>query len=119
MLVAYAQHIKQLCEQHRLTVYGLQDSLTAHVNIKTRVANIAVPRTLFDYMTALHEIGHAVGEGALGIGWSFEVAAERWAMANAKYPPDADTLQQMGECLQSYDTSKSVNECIAIIKGEA
>ena len=108
-----ALHIQQLCAENHISVS--YQSLDADVpsyyaNVSKKHIHIRPTKNTGYYVSALHEIGHILGDSQTynNTVKEREIGAWIWAMLNAKVWPDtADRV--MSQALQSYDIS--AEEC--------
>tara|TARA_Y100000401_G_scaffold15384_1_gene10449 strand:- start:383 stop:772 length:390 start_codon:yes stop_codon:yes gene_type:complete len=108
-----ALHIQQLCAENHISVS--YQSLDADVpsyyaNVSKKHIHIRPTKNTGYYVSALHEIGHILGDSQTynNTVKEREIGAWIWAMLNAKVWTDtADRV--MSQALQSYDIS--AEEC--------
>ena len=108
-----ALHIQQLCAENHISVS--YQSLDADVpsyyaNVSKKRIHIRPTKNTGYYVSALHEIGHILGDSQTynNTVKEREIGAWIWAMLNAKVWTDtADRV--MSQALQSYDIS--AEEC--------
>ena len=108
-----ALHIQQLCAENHISVS--YQSLDADVpsyyaNVSKKHIHIRPTKNTGYYVSALHEIGHILGDSQTynNTVKEREIGAWIWAMLNAKVWTDtADRF--MSQALQSYDIS--AEEC--------
>lgn len=126
MLLDKYRHLRKLCQENGIKVCGIDDVMeSAAYHDKVRGVVFPPPRTIGDYMAALHEVGHYVAPGGVGhsggderILWKQEVLASRWALANAEDLTD-EGIDFLAEALHTYSVGfgleHDVSGCRAIL----
>jgi hypothetical protein len=83
--MTYLEHIEKLARDLNITIKWITDKYKSMSNVPTRIIRIVKPLNSFDYLVALHEIGHIQtttwddGESSI----EQELKAYQWAKAHA------------------------------------
>ena len=106
-----ALHIQELCAEHKITVkYQSLDDITPsyYANQKTKVIMIRPTKNTGYYVSALHEIGHLVGENQSMDNDLIEkeIGAWKYAMEQAIVWTDTAT-RIMKRALMSYGVTET------------
>lgn len=99
MKAEYANHIRELCQQHGVTIGS--HSSGGRAGRKFRIIWIRPVKSAITYATALHELGHILGPWQSQPRLFQEAGAWKWAMENAKVWTSV-MHRDMVKCLTSY-----------------